>query len=140
MKTVTVRQIRNAFPSVLRLIRNGETVEITSRRKVVAWLTPPSVKTGSGRLHPWADLDARLAELQQLPMLPVSPVDKPVRSSRLINESQQRDIHNYAEETDPTLEGGNGCTGDSCRGALDRCFDSQVQSYLGSNCSPVRRW
>jgi antitoxin (DNA-binding transcriptional repressor) of toxin-antitoxin stability system len=75
MKTATVRQIRNAFPSVLRLIRNGETVEITSRRKVVATLTPPVVKKGSRRLPPWADLDARLAELQQLPMLPVSGAD-----------------------------------------------------------------
>jgi len=75
MKTATVRQIRNAFPSVLRLIRNGETVEITSRRKVVATLTPPTIKKGARRLHPWADLDARLAELQQLPMLPVSGAD-----------------------------------------------------------------
>ena len=75
MKTATVRQIRNAFPSVLRLIRNGETVEITSRRKVVATLTPPAIKKGSRRLHPWADLDARLAELQQMPMLPVSGAD-----------------------------------------------------------------
>ena len=75
MKTATVRQIRNAFPSVLRLIRNGETVEITSRRKVVATLTPPTIKKGARRLHPWADLAARLAELQQMPMLPVSGAD-----------------------------------------------------------------
>jgi antitoxin (DNA-binding transcriptional repressor) of toxin-antitoxin stability system len=75
MKTATVRQIRNAFPAVLRLIRNGETVEITSRRKVVATLTPPQPTKGSRRLRPWADLDARLAELQQQPMLPVSGAD-----------------------------------------------------------------
>lgn len=72
MKTATVRQIRNAFPSVLRMIRNGETVEITSRRKVVARLTPPAVKKRSRPVRPWVDLDARLTELQQQPMLPVS--------------------------------------------------------------------
>jgi antitoxin (DNA-binding transcriptional repressor) of toxin-antitoxin stability system len=75
MKTATVRQIRNAFPSVLRYIRNGETVDITSRRKVVATLTPPAVQKPVRRLRPWADLDARLAELQQQPMLPVSGAD-----------------------------------------------------------------
>ena len=75
MKSATVRQIRNAFPSVLRMIRNGETVEITSRRKVVATLAPPTVKKRSHPVRPWADLDARLAELQQQPMLPVSGAD-----------------------------------------------------------------
>jgi antitoxin (DNA-binding transcriptional repressor) of toxin-antitoxin stability system len=72
MKTATVRQIRNAFPAVLRLIRNGESVAITSRRKVVATLTPPVRKKAARRSRPWADLDLRLAELRQQPMLPLS--------------------------------------------------------------------
>ena len=75
MKTATVRQIRNAFPSVLRLIRNGESVAITSRRKVVATLTPPATQKPVRRSRPWADLDARLAELQLQPMLTVSGAD-----------------------------------------------------------------
>ena len=75
MKTATVRQIRNAFPSVLCLIRNGESVAITSRRKVVATLTPPAMQKPMRRSRLWADLDARLAELQQLPMLAVSGAD-----------------------------------------------------------------
>jgi len=75
MKTATVRQIRNAFPSVLRLIRNGETVAITSRRKVVATLAPPAGKPAPRRARPWATLDARLADLTRQPMLSVSGAD-----------------------------------------------------------------
>jgi antitoxin (DNA-binding transcriptional repressor) of toxin-antitoxin stability system len=72
MKTATVRQIRNAFPTVLKLIRNGESVAITSRRKVVATLTPPSTKKPVRRTRLWHDLDTRMEVLLQQPMLPVS--------------------------------------------------------------------
>src|ERR1039458_2105373 len=75
MKTATVRQIRNAFPSVLRLIRNGESVSITSRRQVVATLSPPAVQKAARQTRPWANLDVRLAELLQQPMLPLSGAD-----------------------------------------------------------------
>jgi len=75
MKTATVREIRNAFPRVLRHIRNGETVAITSRRKIVATLTPPPAAKASKRVRPWANLPARRAELQQQPMLAVSGAD-----------------------------------------------------------------
>lgn len=59
MKTASIRQIRNTFPSVLRLVQNGETVAITSRRKIVATLTPPPKLAPARR--PWADLDERFA-------------------------------------------------------------------------------
>jgi antitoxin (DNA-binding transcriptional repressor) of toxin-antitoxin stability system len=75
MKTATVRQIRNAFPSVLRLIQNGESVSITSRRQVVATLSPPTIQKAKRQTRPWANLDMRLAELQQQPMLPLSGAD-----------------------------------------------------------------
>jgi antitoxin (DNA-binding transcriptional repressor) of toxin-antitoxin stability system len=75
MRTATIRELRNAFPKVYRFIQNGESVDITNRRKVVATLTPPTVKKAARRLRPWADLDARLAELRQQPMLPVSGAD-----------------------------------------------------------------
>lgn len=75
MKTATVRELRNAFPKVFRLIQNGESVAITSRRKVVATLSPPSPKKAARRPRPWSDLDERLAELSQQPMLPVSGAD-----------------------------------------------------------------
>jgi len=72
MKTATVRQIRNAFPTVLQLIRNGESVAITSRRKVVATLSPPVARKTTRKYRPWADLSERLAELQRQPRLAVS--------------------------------------------------------------------
>lgn len=75
MKTASIRQVRNAFPEVLRHIRNGETVEITSRRKVVATLTPPTAHKSQKRMRPWANLDTRLAELQEQPMVAVSGAD-----------------------------------------------------------------
>jgi antitoxin (DNA-binding transcriptional repressor) of toxin-antitoxin stability system len=75
MKTATVREIRNAFPEVLRHIRNGETVAITYRRKIVASLAPPTASKGLKRRRPWAALKARLAELQKQPMLAVSGAD-----------------------------------------------------------------
>ena len=75
MKTATVRQVRNAFPEVLRHIRNGETVAITSRRKIVATLTPPPAAKPLKRKRPWGNLTARLAQLQKQPMLAVSGAD-----------------------------------------------------------------
>lgn len=59
MKTASVREIRLAFPSVLKAIKNGETVAITSRRKIVATLCPPP--RTPGKKQPWSDLDRRLA-------------------------------------------------------------------------------
>ena len=70
MKSATVRQIRNQFPSVLRLIQNGETVAITSRRKIVAHLVPPSRKPAAPRA--WHDLDEWIKRLEGQPMLKVS--------------------------------------------------------------------
>jgi antitoxin (DNA-binding transcriptional repressor) of toxin-antitoxin stability system len=72
MKSATVRQLRNAFPEVLRHVRNGEIVAITSRRKVVATLTPPTAPKSPKRTRPWSNLTARLAELQEQPMMAVS--------------------------------------------------------------------
>ena len=75
MKTATVRELRNAFPKVYRLIQNGESVAITNRRKVVATLTPPIAQKVTRRLRPWSDLEDRLAALSEQPMLPVSGAD-----------------------------------------------------------------
>jgi antitoxin (DNA-binding transcriptional repressor) of toxin-antitoxin stability system len=73
MKKVTVRQIRNQFPTVLCLIQNGETVAITLRRTVVATLSPPPKKAPAKRA--WADIDARLARLMAQPMMEISGVE-----------------------------------------------------------------
>jgi antitoxin (DNA-binding transcriptional repressor) of toxin-antitoxin stability system len=70
MKTASVRQIRSKFPMVLRMIQNGESVAITSRRKIVATLTPPPAKALAKR--PWADVDAYFKRLLAQPGLRVS--------------------------------------------------------------------
>ena len=69
MKTATVRQIRNAFPSVLRYIRNGESVAITSRKKIVATLVPPVEGKPARRCKPWKGLGERSANLLEQPKL-----------------------------------------------------------------------
>jgi antitoxin (DNA-binding transcriptional repressor) of toxin-antitoxin stability system len=70
MKTASIRQIRSKFPTVLRMIQNGESVAITSRRKIVATLTPPPAKPLAKR--PWADVDAYFKRLLAQPRLHVS--------------------------------------------------------------------
>ena len=72
MKTATDRQVRHAFPSVLRIVQNGEAVAITSRRKVVATLNPPPPPQAATRRRPWADLDERRAALNRQPMAKMS--------------------------------------------------------------------
>lgn len=59
MKTASVREIRLSFPSVLKAVKDGETVAITSRRKVVATLCPPPHAPAKKRL--WGDIDSRLS-------------------------------------------------------------------------------
>ena len=70
MKTATVRQIRNKFPAMLRLVQNGETVAITSRRKIVAALTPPPKAVPPKRA--WPDIESRLKKLFAQPIMEVS--------------------------------------------------------------------
>jgi len=40
MKTVTVEEAENNFSSVLRIVRGGEEVAVTSRKKTVAKIVP----------------------------------------------------------------------------------------------------
>lgn len=75
MKTATVREIRNSFPAVLKLISNGESVSITLRRKVVATLSPPVIKKKPRPHRPWGDIDAHFAKIQKMPMSPISGAD-----------------------------------------------------------------
>jgi antitoxin (DNA-binding transcriptional repressor) of toxin-antitoxin stability system len=41
MKTANVRQLRHAFGEVMRLIDDGQQVEIVKKGKVIALLSPP---------------------------------------------------------------------------------------------------
>ncbi len=40
MKSVSVRDLRYDFPKVERMLRSGEEIHVTKRRKVIARLTP----------------------------------------------------------------------------------------------------
>ena len=66
-----MREIRNAFPSVPRLVQNGYTVAMTSRRKVVANLSPPPTDTKKPQ-RPWTDLDEHFDRLQPQPAMKVT--------------------------------------------------------------------
>jgi antitoxin (DNA-binding transcriptional repressor) of toxin-antitoxin stability system len=56
MKTATVREIRHDFGRVLTWIEEGEQVEITKRKRVVARLVPVKIKAKEFK---WPDFAAR---------------------------------------------------------------------------------
>lgn len=60
MKTATVREIRHEFGRVLGWVEDGEQVEITKRKRVVARLVP--VKPKAKKVE-WPDFEARLKKL-----------------------------------------------------------------------------
>ena len=61
MKTASVRQIQHHFRDVLSWVKDGEEVEITSNRRVVARLMPPpSAKARKGKRP---DFAARLRRI-----------------------------------------------------------------------------
>lgn len=47
MKTATVRELRNDFPRIEALVREGETVAISKRGQVIATLVPAGAKAGA---------------------------------------------------------------------------------------------
>ncbi|MEW6302909.1 MAG: type II toxin-antitoxin system prevent-host-death family antitoxin [Verrucomicrobiota bacterium] len=60
MKTVTVEEAENNFSAVLRLVRAGEEVEVTSRKKAVAKIVPVGKKR---RKYDWAGTFAKVDEI-----------------------------------------------------------------------------
>ena len=50
MKTVTVRELRTAFPKVEAMLLNGQEVAITKRGKIVALLVQPSKREPKRKL------------------------------------------------------------------------------------------
>ena len=69
MKTASIRTIRHDLTSVLKRVRNGESITITHRRHAVALLTPVPAARPRPR-EPWAGLRARLTRVQQQPLAP----------------------------------------------------------------------
>jgi antitoxin (DNA-binding transcriptional repressor) of toxin-antitoxin stability system len=59
MKTATIRDLRYRFPEVETLLRAGEEIEITKRRRVVARLIPVSKRAAPRR----PDFMARLKKI-----------------------------------------------------------------------------
>ena len=49
MKTVSVRDLRYDFPKVEEMLRSGEEIRITKRRRVIARLTPEPAPESAGR-------------------------------------------------------------------------------------------
>jgi antitoxin (DNA-binding transcriptional repressor) of toxin-antitoxin stability system len=70
MKTVSVRDLRYDFKKVERLLSQGDEIQITKRRKVIARLTPEP----AGR-PPLPDFLGRLKEIYGDKVLEVSGAD-----------------------------------------------------------------
>lgn len=85
MKTITVRDLRYDFPKVERILRDGKSVQITKRGKVIAKLQPDS---DSKSTHipggaPLPDFMARLRAIYGDKVLSVS-------GAELIREDRDR--------------------------------------------------
>jgi prevent-host-death family protein len=73
MVSVGVRELRQRASSLLRLVENGETVEVTDRGRPVALLTPIPEGSPLERMRAAGDVESARAELDDLPepvMLP----------------------------------------------------------------------
>jgi antitoxin (DNA-binding transcriptional repressor) of toxin-antitoxin stability system len=62
MKTVSVRDLRYDFPKVEALLRSGEEIRITKRRRVIARLTPEPAPELPGR-PPMPDFLGRMRDI-----------------------------------------------------------------------------
>lgn len=63
MKTVTVRDLRYDFPKVERMLREGKSLRITKRGKVIAKLEPEAENGVVPGRAPLPDFEARLKEI-----------------------------------------------------------------------------
>lgn len=68
MKKASIRELRYAFPRIERLLRQGEEIQITKRRRVIARLVPED--TGSPAERP--DFVSRLRAIYGSKSLKVS--------------------------------------------------------------------
>ena len=68
MKTASVRDLRYRFPEVEALLREGEEVQITKRKRVIAKLVPPRAAAPARR----PDFLARLKKLYKGKRMKVS--------------------------------------------------------------------
>ena len=73
MTSVGVRELRQRASGLLRLVEQGETVEITDRGRPVALLTPIPVGSPLERMRAAGDVETATADLDDLPELLVLP-------------------------------------------------------------------
>ena len=61
MKTASVADLRNRFPSVFRWIEEGETVELTKRGRIVARIVPaPAAKPPKFKMPDFAAIQREI--------------------------------------------------------------------------------
>jgi len=95
MKQVGIRELKDRFSEYIRLVREGEVVEVTDRGKVVAELRPPSVGGELEERYPGLAEMARKG-LVRLPGKPNRPgahphlaaVTPPGTAARLLDEDR----------------------------------------------------
>jgi prevent-host-death family protein len=75
MVSVGVRELRQQASGLLRLVQQGETVEITDRGRPVALLTPIPEGSPLERMRAAGDVETATADLDDLPELLVLPPD-----------------------------------------------------------------
>jgi prevent-host-death family protein len=73
MASVGVRELRQRASSLLRLVEQGETVEITDRGRPVALLTPIPEGSALERMRAAGDVETATADLDDLPEPVVLP-------------------------------------------------------------------
>lgn len=82
MATVGVRELRQRASELLRLVEDGETIEITDRGRPVALLSPLPQGSALERMRASGDIEPAVGDLDDLPSpLPSRAAESP--SSRL---------------------------------------------------------
>jgi prevent-host-death family protein len=75
MTSVGVRELRQRASGLLRLVEQGETVEITDRGRPVALLTPIPDGSPLERMRAAGDVETATADLEDLPEPLVLPTE-----------------------------------------------------------------
>lgn len=83
MVSVGVRELRQRASSLLRLVENGETVEVTDRGRPVALLTPIPEGSPLERMRAAGDVEPATADLDDLPEPLVLPPETELPSGVL---------------------------------------------------------
>jgi prevent-host-death family protein len=83
MTSVGVRELRQRASELLRLVEQGETIEITDRGRPVARLSPVPAGTPLEQMYAAGEIDAASATFDDLPDALVLPDDVETPSAAL---------------------------------------------------------